>query len=73
MLGRKIDRDFLNYLEELGKTKSVTPCGEAGEYHSLVIDGPLFRRRVKIIETKKTLAEGDWIMEILQAKPEGKQ
>ncbi len=68
VLGRKVDLDFINYLEELGKTRDIMPCGEAGEYHTLVIDGPLFRQRVEILETSQTLAEGVWIMEILQAR-----
>ncbi len=72
VLGRKVDLDFIEYLEELGKTRDITPCGEAREYHTLVIDGPLFRQRVEILETSQTLAEGVWIMEILQAKLKAK-
>jgi uncharacterized protein (TIGR00290 family) len=36
--GRIIDRDFLNDLPV-----NVDPCGENGEFHSFVFDGPLFR------------------------------
>lgn len=64
VLGRKIDRDFLAQLEELGRTKNVTPCGEAGEYHSLVIDGPLFQQRLQITESNKVLREDIWFLEI---------
>ena len=67
ILGRKVDLDFIKYLEKLGETKGVTPCGEAGEYHTLVIDGPMFRERVEILETRKILREKTWILEILQA------
>ena len=72
VLGRKVDLDFIEYLEELGKTRDITPCGEAGEYHTLVVAGPLFRQRVEILETRQTLAEGVWIMEILQARLKAK-
>ncbi len=67
ILGRKIDLDFLNYLEELSKTKPITPCGEAGEYHTLVIDGPIFQKRVEILETTKVPRDEHWFLEILKA------
>ena len=35
--GRKYDESFLRDLPE-----SVDPCGENGEFHSFVIDGPMF-------------------------------
>jgi diphthine-ammonia ligase len=40
-LGREIDRSFA---ADLSRQPSVDPCGENGEYHSLVWDGPCFRR-----------------------------
>jgi uncharacterized protein (TIGR00290 family) len=36
--GRLIDRSFINELPP-----NVDPCGENGEYHSFVFDGPIFR------------------------------
>jgi uncharacterized protein (TIGR00290 family) len=36
--GRLIDKSLLNDLPE-----NVDPCGENGEYHSYVYDGPIFR------------------------------
>ena len=35
--GRIIDRDFINSLPE-----GVDPCGENGEFHTFVFDGPIF-------------------------------
>lgn len=63
-LGRRIDLNFIQDLENAGKTKPITPCGEAGEYHTLVIDGPLFRQRLDIISTDKVLRDGHWFLEI---------
>jgi uncharacterized protein (TIGR00290 family) len=40
--GRHIDRDFLKDLPAV-----VDPCGENGEYHSFVYDGPIFKEPVK--------------------------
>lgn len=64
-LGQKIDWDFIKHLEELRRTKGITLCGESGEYHTLVIDGPLFQKRLEILETRKVLKEGVRFLEIL--------
>jgi len=65
VLGRIVDMDFIDALAELRKTKDITLCGEAGEYHTFVINGPLFQKRIEILETRKVFREGHWIMEIL--------
>jgi uncharacterized protein (TIGR00290 family) len=61
-LGQRIDLNFLKQLE----TKDISPCGEAGEYHTLVIDGPLFKKRLEILGSDKVLRQGRWFMDILQ-------
>jgi uncharacterized protein (TIGR00290 family) len=40
-VGRALDRDFF-----AGLPADVDPCGENGEYHSFVWDGPIFRAPV---------------------------
>ena len=65
VLGQTVDRDFIKHLKELGKTKKITPCGESGEYHTLVIDGPIFQKRLEILETRKVLRNGTRFLEIL--------
>ena len=67
-LGRRIDLDFLEQLDELGKTKGITPCGEAGEYHTLVTDGPLFKKRLEILETREVLKDEHWFLEIVKSE-----
>ena len=62
-LGRKVDLDFLSHLKQKLGTQL---CGEAGEYHTFVTDGPLFNHRVEILETNKVLREGYWFLEILK-------
>ena len=39
-LGREINEEFL---KDISKEKNVDVCGENGEYHSLVYDGPCFK------------------------------
>ncbi len=59
-LGRTIDYDFIDYLRE----RDVDICGEAGEYHTFVTGGPLFKGAVKIEESDKILRDGHWFMDI---------
>ncbi|MHC4148941.1 MAG: Dph6-related ATP pyrophosphatase, partial [Planctomycetota bacterium] len=40
-VGRAFDEQFLSELPS-----TVDPCGENGEFHSFVYDGPIFRERV---------------------------
>jgi diphthine-ammonia ligase len=64
-LGRKIGLDFLT---DLAKLENITPCGEAGEYHTLVIDGPIFQKRIEIIETNKLLRDGHLFLDIVRCE-----
>jgi len=63
-LGRRIDAGFLRDIAAL--KKGITACGEAGEFHSLVIDGPLFKKRLEIRETQKAQRKDHWYLEILK-------
>ncbi len=42
-LGRVMDEDYIDYC----LSKNISPCGEGGEAHTLVIDGPLFREPLR--------------------------
>jgi diphthine-ammonia ligase len=61
-LGMTIDRKFMTYIK--GLNKDITPCGEAGEFHSLVIDGPLFKKRLVLKETEKVTRGEHHFLEI---------
>jgi len=39
--GREFDQQFLNDLP-----KGIDPCGENGEFHTFVYDGPIFKNRI---------------------------
>lgn len=56
-LGYEIDGSFLEVLRG-EKPGSIHFCGELGEFHTLVTDGPIFDRRIKIIESKPVDIEG---------------
>lgn len=47
-LGRELDHDFLNTLPA-----NVDPCGENGEYHTFVFDGPIFDKPIEFTKGEK--------------------
>ena len=61
-LGRPIDTTFLHDLHRFNST--IDPCGEYGEFHSFVLDGPMFKRKLTIIDSKKILKDGYWFLDI---------
>ena len=67
-LGRKVDKQFVSHLEELRKTTDVTVCGEAGEYHTLVIDGPIFKKRIEIQDAVNRYNNGYRFLEIQKSE-----
>lgn len=54
-LGREIDQKFFKDLLKLG---TIDPCGEHGEFHSFVTDGPIFKNSIEITESEKTKING---------------
>ncbi len=62
-LGRQLDDKFLNDVLKLG---NVDPCGEGGEYHTVVTDGPIFRQRIKLLETANSSQGGFGHLEIVR-------
>jgi uncharacterized protein (TIGR00290 family) len=43
----------------------VDPCGENGEFHTFVYDGPIFRRPVKVQRGKVVHRDGFWFCDLL--------
>lgn len=61
-LGRRIDKEFIRDLGRLNA--SIDLCGENGEFHTLVTDGPIFRNKIVITGNKAVLKEGYWTLDI---------
>ena len=61
-IGRKVDKDFLKYLQG----KNIDPCGENGEYHTLVTGGPLFKKAITITRSKTVRKNGYWFLDTLE-------
>ncbi|MBR2558321.1 MAG: TIGR00289 family protein [Methanobrevibacter sp.] len=52
-LGRTIDDDVIDELVKLNEKYQVDIAFEGGEAETLAIDGPIFKKRVKILKDKK--------------------
>ncbi|MGD0549770.1 MAG: diphthine--ammonia ligase [Candidatus Bathyarchaeia archaeon] len=52
-LGLGLSHSSLERLRELSERTGFDVCGEQGEYHTLVSDGPIFRKSVKIVSYSK--------------------
>lgn len=52
-LGRELDRKALDDLREVSGKTGLDICGEQGEYHTLVVDGPLFKKHIVIGDYSK--------------------
>jgi len=56
-IGREIDYQWLKEL----KKRKICPCGENGEFHTFVIDGPIFEKgKIEITKSKVVLKKGFW-------------
>ena len=58
-LGRELDHAIISEF----KDKKIDPCGENGEYHTVVIDGPLFSKPVDFKKGKISKHSGYLFLE----------
>jgi len=60
LLGKSLDKAFLDELRKYG----CHPCGESGEYHTFVTDGPIFKQSLNIIQGEKVRRDNVWFLDI---------
>ena len=60
--GRPIDTDLIRDLPD-----GVDPCGENGEFHSYVYDGPIFQRPVKVSAGEVVLRDVRYFADLIPA------
>jgi diphthamide synthase (EF-2-diphthine--ammonia ligase) len=61
LLGETIDAEVLARLAGAG----VDLAGENGEFHTVVVDGPIFRRPVALEAREAVLRDGVWFADIV--------
>ena len=52
-LERKIDSTAIVDLIELNKKYGISLVGEGGEYETLVLDAPIFKKRIKVVQKER--------------------
>lgn len=60
LLGETIDRTVLDEFARAG----ADLAGENGEYHSLVVDGPIFQRPLEVAMGERSLRDGVWFADM---------
>ncbi len=60
-LGREIDGSFIDDLKAL---LNVDLCGERGEYHTFVYDGPIFKNTIEFTAGEKVLKDKHWFLKL---------
>ena len=60
LLGRTLDAGVVAEIEAAG----ADACGENGEFHSFVVDGPLFQRAVGVEVGDASLRDGVWFTDL---------
>lgn len=60
-LGCEIDRDFMRKVKAL---PHIDACGEKGEYHTFVYDGPMFRAPVPFYDEEHLMIEKHWVLKL---------
>jgi diphthine-ammonia ligase len=52
-LGKEIDQNILNEITARVNEKKINPIGEWGEYHTFVVDCPIYKKKI-VVEKAKT-------------------
>ncbi|MFQ5758977.1 MAG: TIGR00289 family protein [Candidatus Bathyarchaeia archaeon] len=67
-LGRRIDSATICDLARLNKKYQVSLVGEGGEYETLVLDAPFFRKRIRLLRVEKVWENHSGYLLVREAK-----
>ena len=59
-LGRQLDEDFINELPP-----DIDPCGENGEFHTFVYDGPIFKQEIGYNRGESVLRDSFYFCDLI--------
>jgi len=63
-IGREINQEFIKEIKNLNKRYKIHPAGEGGEFETFVLNCPLFKKELKIVDSKISGEKNSWKMEI---------
>jgi diphthine-ammonia ligase len=67
-LGKEITSESLEKLVELNEKYQISLVGEGGEYESLVLDAPIFKKRIEIIKAEASYENNSGVLTIKEAR-----
>lgn len=67
-LGREINTETLETLVELHEKYQISLVGEGGEYESLVLDAPIYKKSLKIVDTETNYENNSGVLAIKEIK-----
>lgn len=67
-LGRKINSAALKNLVELNNKYQTSLVGEGGEYETLVLDAPFFKKRIQVLQTERIWENHSGYLLVKEAK-----
>jgi ABC transporter with metal-binding/Fe-S-binding domain ATP-binding protein len=71
-LGKKIDARIIDELDALQQQYQIHPAGEGGEFETLVVDAPMFQKRILLQETNAQFENHAGVLMITRAELEEK-
>jgi diphthine-ammonia ligase len=67
-LGRKINSTTIKNLVELNDKYQISLVGEGGEYETLVLDAPFFKKRIQVLQTERNWENDSGYLLVKEAK-----
>lgn len=67
-LGTELDDKMLRELEQLKVSRSINPIGEFGEYHTFVVDCPIYKKSISVTKSKTVWKKSKGYFEIKRAE-----
>jgi diphthine-ammonia ligase len=67
-LGRPINVNSIEHLKALNRRRMVHMAGEGGEYETLVLDAPFYKKRIEILKSEIEWEGDSGSLKILEAK-----
>ena len=61
---KKINKEFIKEMKELNKKYKISPTGEGGEFETFVLNCPLFKKPLKITDSKIFGRGYSWRVEV---------
>ena len=66
-LGKKINEEAINELGKLRQKYSINEAGEGGEFETLVLDGPIFQKKLVLDEISKEWKRDTGVLKVKKA------